>query len=347
MNKMSLRSEIYSQPENLSQLLDRFDEVESIAAEIRKRDIKYVFLAARGTSDNAGLYAKYLWAEANKLPTALAAPSLFSIYQSPPNLSNALVVGISQSGQSPDIVSVIEEGKRQGVMTLAITNDASSPLSRSSDFKIDLGAGVETAVAATKTYTAELLAIAMLSVALKNDSERIKELGRLPEFVGSVLELDANIQRMVERYRYMQQCVILGRGYNYATAYEWSLKMKELAYVLAVPYSSADFQHGPIAIVFKGFPVLAVIPKGKVFKNMYDQLVHLRKEYQVELLVVSNDHDALSLANSPINIPLDLPEWLSPIVAIVPAQLYSYHLTVAKDLDPESPRGLTKVTLTE
>ena len=344
---MGLKAEIFSQPEIIAQLLGQMGETERIAAEIRKRDIKYVFLAARGTSDNAGLYAKYLWAAANKLPIALAAPSLFSMYKSPPDLSGALVVGISQSGQSPDIVSVIEEGKRQGVMTLTITNEVNSPLSRSSEFNIDIGAGVEVAVAATKTYTAQLLAIAMLSVALNNDQKRIQELERLPGYISDLLRLDADIQTMVQRYRYMQQCVVLGRGYNYATAYEWSLKLKELAYVLAVPYSSADFQHGPIAIVSKGFPVLAVIPKGRVFKNMYDQLIRLRRDYQVELLVVSNDSTALSLANSPIELPADLPEWTSPIVAIVPAQLYSYHLTVIKDLDPESPRGLSKVTLTE
>jgi glucosamine--fructose-6-phosphate aminotransferase (isomerizing) len=269
------------------------------------------------------------------------------MYQSPPDLTDALVVGISQSGQSPDIVSVIEEGKRQGVVTLAITNAANSPLAESSDFVIDIGAGVETAVAATKTYTAQLLAIAILSVVMTKDSVRMKELKALPGHLSKVLDLDPEIQRMAERYRYMQQCVVLGRGYNYATAFEWSLKLKELAYVVAAPYSSADFQHGPIAIVSKGFPVFAVIPKGKVYKNMYDQLSYLRKEYQVELLAISNDSSALSLAHSPVELPLDLPEWLSPIVAIVPAQLFSYHLTRVKDLDTESPRGLSKVTLTE
>lgn len=344
---MSLKSEIFSQPKVLSKQLGNVDEIARVAEEIRKRKLAFVFLTARGTSDNAGLYAKYLWGAANKLPIALAAPSQFNIYKSPPRLSGSIVVGISQSGQSPDIVSVLEEGKRQGVLTLAITNDVTSPLAKAADLVIDIEAGEEKAVAATKTYTAELMIIAILSALLDNATKRLAELERVPELIRQVLELDSEIDRIVERYRYMQQCVVLGRGYNYATAFEWSLKLKELAYVAAGSYSSADFQHGPIAIVSQGFPVLAVAPQGEVHANMLAQLTYLVNEYKVELLVISNEKQTLGLAHSPIELPEKLPEWLSPIVAIVPAQLFSYHLTRAKGLDAEKPRGLMKVTKTQ
>jgi glucosamine--fructose-6-phosphate aminotransferase (isomerizing) len=344
---MSLHSEIHSQAEVLTSLIEDTAQFTSIVTEVRKRDPAYVFLAARGTSDNAGLYAKYLWGSVNQLPIALAAPSLFSIYGSPPNVNNALVVGISQSGQSPDIVSVLEGGRQQGALTLAITNDVNSPLADTADLVINISAGEEKAIAATKTYTAQLASIAMLSALLAKDSEKISELERLPALIQQVLSLDTDIGRMAERYRYMQHCVVLGRGYNYATAFEWSLKLKELAYIVAEPYSSADFQHGPIAIVSRGFPVLAVAPRGAVFEDMLGQLLKLSQEHLAELLVISNDERATSLAHSPVSLPKDLPEWLSPIITIIPAQLFSYYLACSRGLDPEQPRGLTKVTLTK
>ncbi len=344
---MSLRSEIFNQVSVIDRLLQRrMGVVQDIAAEICKRDIQFIFLAARGTSDNAGLYAKYLWGAFNQLPIALAAPSLFSIYEKPPALKNALVLGISQSGQSPDIVSVVAEGRRQGVSTMAITNDPGSPLAQEAEFVIDLDTGPEKAVAATKTYTAQLMAIAMFSVAMKGDKKRLLDLERVPVLIQQVLELDDTIERVAERYRYMQQCVVLGRGYNYSTAFEWSLKLKELAYVVAEPYSSADFQHGPMAILSHGFPVFAVVPQGAVFADMMELLSTLVRDCSVELLVVSNEGQVLELAQTPLRIPTNLPEWLSPIVCIVPAQLFSFHLTQARGFDTEKPRGLRKVTLT-
>lgn len=344
---MSLKSEIFEQPAILARLLEnQMESVQKIAKTIRAREVDFIFLAARGTSDNAGLYAKYLWGAFNRLPIALAAPSLFSIYSKPPALRNALVVGISQSGQSPDIVSVVAEGSRQGAPTLAITNDPDSPLAKAAEFVIDICAGTEEAVAATKTYTAQLLAIAMFSVALSEEDDQLKELQRVSSLVQQALALDVTIKQEAERYRYMEHCVVLGRGYNYATAFEWSLKLKELAYVVAEPYSSADFQHGPVAIVSQGFPVLAVMPGGAVFDDMLALLSDLVSKHQAELLVISDKDEALSLAHTPLHLPADLPEWISPMVSIVPAQLFCYHLTRAKGYDTEAPRRLRKVTLT-
>ncbi|HDQ71831.1 MAG TPA: SIS domain-containing protein, partial [Chloroflexi bacterium] len=214
---------------------------------------------------------------------------------------------------------------------------------------VDISAGEEKAVAATKTYTAQLMAVAMLSVAMDtNDAngERLATLENVPALLRQVLELDATIERVAERYRYMERCVVLGRGYNYATAFEWSLKLKELTYVVAEPYSSADFRHGPIAIVGQGFPVLVVAPNGAVYQDMLGLLKRLNEENEAELLLVSDRDEALDLARTSLRLPAGVPEWISPLVSIVPAQLFCYYLTRAKGYDTESPRGLSKVTLT-
>jgi glucosamine--fructose-6-phosphate aminotransferase (isomerizing) len=344
---MTLHSEIFEQPQRLAALLDyQKPIVLEIAKAIRSRDVQYAFLAARGTSDNAGRYANYLWGAHNQIPLALATPSLFTYYQSPPRLNNALVIGVSQSGQSPDIVSVLEEGRRQNCLTLAITNEPDSPLTKAADFVLDIQAGSEKAVAATKTYTTELMSIAMLSAALSNSEEHWKELASVSKWSEQTLALDPQIAQMSQRYRYMSQCVVLGRGFNYATAFEWALKLKELTYVMAEPYSSADFQHGPVAVVESGFPVLAVVPNGKVHDSMMEMLTRLRKQRDAELVVISDNADALALAQSPMRLPPQIPEWLTPLVGIIPAQLFACHLTTVKGYDTDTPRNITKVTET-
>jgi glutamine---fructose-6-phosphate transaminase (isomerizing) len=344
---MNLIAEIHQQAQVLAGLFEtQMDGVEQIARALREKPPGYVLIAARGTSDNAGRYANYVWGSLNGLPVALAAPSLFSIYQQPPRLKDALVVGISQSGQSPDIVSVLAEARRQGTRTLAIVNAPDSPLAAYADWVIDIHAGEERAVAATKTYTAQLMVIAMLAAALQADPELKKSLAQVSGWVQDILDREEQILRLAERYRYMERCVVLGRGYNYATAFEWSLKLKELCYVVAEPYSSADFLHGPIAIVEPGFPVMAVAPSGKVFDSFLSLLQQLRQKQSAEVVLISDRDQALALAQSPVKLPLGIPEWLSPLVAIVPAQIFTYSLTQVKGFSTESPRSIRKVTET-
>jgi glucosamine--fructose-6-phosphate aminotransferase (isomerizing) len=344
---MSLHSEIFEQPERLGQLLtSQRKNVEEIAAAIKRRKVQYVFLAARGTSDNAGRYANYLLGAMNRLPLALATPSLFTYYQRPPNLDGALVMAISQSGQSPDIVSVLQEGKRQGCLTLAITNEPGSPLAKEADFVLNIETGPELAVAATKTYTAELMSIAMLSAALAGDAVRWKTLEQVPGWLREALENDQSIAEGVQRFRSMLRCAVLGRGYNYSTAFEWALKLKELAYVEADPYSPADFEHGPIAIVERGYPVMAVVVEGSVAGSLLPLLRTLRKDLRADLLVVSNLHDALSMSQVGIPLSTGIPEELTPLVSIVAGQLFAYHLAIAKGHDPDKPRTIHKVTET-
>ena len=345
---MSIHDEILEQPKVIRSLLaDHRGSVERIASQLRGRGIDYVFLAARGTSDNAGRYANYLLGAHNRLALALATPSLFSCYRRPPNLKHALLIGVSQSGQSPDIVSVLQEGRRQGCPTVAITNEPESPLAKASEFVLDIQAGSEKAVAATKTYTAELMAIAMFSTALNGGQAHWAELTRVPAWMSTALKQEKAIERASHRYRYMEQTVVLGRGYNYSTAFEWALKLQEMAYVKAEPYSPADFQHGPIAMLDRGFPVLAAAPKGKVLASMLEMLRDVRGKLAAELVVISNDRRVLSLAQLPLSIPAEIPEWLTPLVGIIPAQLFAYHLTLAKGYNAEQPRSIRKVTETK
>ncbi len=344
---MSLHQEIHEQPAVIRHLLAaQSNQAARIASAIQEADPRFAFLAARGTSDNAARYANYLWGIANGLPLALATPSAFTLYQRPPRLRDALVVGISQSGRSPDIVRVVAEGRRQGNLTLAITNAPHSPLAQAAAWTLDIQAGEERSVAATKTYTAQLAAVALISASLAQSQSMQTSLARVPRWMEAMLALDETIAQQAQRYRYMEQCVVLGRGYNYATAFEWALKLKELTYIAAEPYSSADFQHGPVAIVAQGYPVLAVAPAGAVLDSMRELLRYLHFKRRAELVVISNDPEILSWAQVALPLPADIPEWLSPLVSIVAAQLFTYHLTRAKGYDTERPRGLRKVTET-
>jgi glucosamine--fructose-6-phosphate aminotransferase (isomerizing) len=341
-----LEREILEQPKVLQRLLEEErSHIEQVANAIRERAPQFIMLAARGSSDNAARYGQYLFGTANRLPVALATPSLFTLYEQPPQLDGALVLGVSQSGQSPDIVSVLEEGRRQRALTVAITNDPHSLLAEVADHTICLLTGPEQSIAATKTYTASLMAFAMLSTTLGGDANRIQALEALPNLTSEVLTAAPDIIKAAERYRYAEACVVVSRGYNYATAYEVALKLKELTYILAEPYSSADFQHGPLALVERGFPVLAIVPEGKMAKELVELLQQLG-ENGAELVVISAQEDALALAQTPLRLPAGVPEWLSPLLAVVPGQLFALGVTLAKRLDPDRPRGLRKVTLT-
>lgn len=338
--------EIHEQPQVLARLLEReHTTVKAVAAAIRQRDISLVVIAARGTSDNVGRYAQYLLGGVNGLLVALATPSLFTIYGQPPRLGNALVLGISQSGKSPDIVSVLSEARRQGALTAAITNVADSDLAQQGDFVITLGAGEERAVAATKTYTAQLAAIALLSSQLAGSVEMLAALQGTPEAVAATLTVHADMARVVQRYRYMRECVVIGRGYNYATAFEVALKLKELTYTIVEPYSSADFLHGPLAMVEGGFPVIVVAPTGAPLDELRD-FTRTLLERGAEVLVISDDTETLALAHTPLQLPRRLPEWLSPLTAVLPGQLFAMHLSQARHHLPDRPRGLHKVTET-
>jgi glutamine---fructose-6-phosphate transaminase (isomerizing) len=338
--------EIHEQPLAIARLLaNEMTAVKALAAAIRSRHVRYVVIAARGTSDNAARYAKYLLGAMNGLTVALATPSLFSLYRRPPHLADALVLGISQSGKSPDIVAVLAEARRQGALTAVLTNEPGSALAHEGDVVVNLNAGAERAVAATKTYTTELAAIALLSATVADDVALHRELNALPQAVETSLQLNAAIATAVPRYRYMERCVVIGRGYNYATAFELALKMKELTYIVVEPYSSADFQHGPLALIEHGFPVMVLAPGGVMDDEMLT-FAHTVAARQAELIVFSDQDALLTTAQTALRLPVTVPEWLSPLTTIVPGQLFAMHLAHTRGYDVDKPRGIRKVTET-
>ena len=341
-----LFQEIQEQPDVIARFAQEGQSaVEKLADAMRVADIRQIVIAARGTSDNAARYAQYLLGASNRLPVMLTTPSLFTLYQRPPRFApNTLVLGISQSGKSPDIVSVLAEGKRQGCMTSAITNSVDSPLAEQADHIVALGAGREQSIAATKTYTAQLFAVGLLSAQLAEDGERLAALQEAPSLLRQTLAMNGEVARLAERYRYMRNCVVVGRGYNYSTTFEIALKLKELTYTLVEPYSAADFLHGPVSLIEPGFPAI-VVAAGGVLASEMRSLVKQLRGLEAELLCVSSDEAVLETGRTRFPFP-HVPDWLSPLLAVVPGQLLALYLALARDFDPDRPRGLSKVTET-
>jgi len=337
--------EIRQQPDVIAKLVARErGRVEAIAAEIRAARPRFALIAARGSSDNAARYAKYLFGVQHKLMVGLAAPALYTMYRSPPEVSDALVIGVSQSGQSPDVVAVVADGTRQKALTIALTNDPDSPLARAANLCLPLGAGEEEAVAASKTYTSQLAALAMLSAALSGREERWSELERLPDAMRAALATADAARAGAVTLAGATRVAVLGRGFNFATAFEAALKLKETCYLAAEPYSWADFLHGPIAVLDRDFPVVVAAPSGAAAVDA-DEIAAALARRGAPIAMVSDRADLLARADIKLAMPA-VPEWLSPLVAIIPCQLLALAVAGAQGIDPDRPRGLAKVTRT-
>ena len=338
--------EIAEQPDVVERLLaGGRPAAEEIAARVRAAAPRFALLAARGSSDNAARYAKYLFGAHNRIAVGLAAPALHTIYGSAPDLGGALVIGISQSGQSPDVVAVVRDAAAQGAVTVALTNDVGSPLARAAGMCLPLGAGEERAVAASKTYTSQLAALAMLSTALSGDARRWAELLAIPQAMRAALGAAAEARRHAPRLAGAPRIVVLGRGFNFATAFEAALKLKETCYTAAEAYSWADFLHGPIALLEPGFPVLVAAPAGVAATDVA-AIADTLHERGALVSVISDDDALLARADLPLPLGATVPEWLSPLTAVIPAQLLALATAEAQGGDPDRPRGLAKVTLT-
>jgi glucosamine--fructose-6-phosphate aminotransferase (isomerizing) len=337
--------EIREQPEALQRLLDtELQRVSALAEAARTREVSLLFLAARGTSDNAAVYAKYLSEILAGIPAALAAPSVFTLYEARVRLKDALVLGISQSGRAADAIEVLQEAREGGQLTACITNFADSPMAQAVEHPLCCHAGEERSLPATKTYTTSLALVYALIAGLAGRPELLDDLRRVPEWVAEALKLEGRLAEVAQRYRYMDECVVLARGLNQCSALETALKLSETSYLRAHPYSAADFLHGPIAIVGDGYPCLLFAPRGKGAAMMHELLGDL-KTRNAETLVLSDDPELLGQATTPLPMP-ECPELLSPLVGIVVAQLFAYHVARVKGRDPDNPRGLHKVTHT-
>jgi len=344
---LHIQEEIAEQPAVMERLLrDGMPVAEKIASAVRAFDPAFVLIAARGTSDNAARYAQYIMGVYAGLSVALATPSIHTLYEHAPRLSKALVIGVSQSGQSEDVRRVLRDGRDQGALTVALTNAPESPLAHEAQFHLPLMAGPEISVAATKSYTAELMGLAMLVAALTDNAELRSTLTKAPMFAQETLDRASDIEGWAQRYRYMDKFATIGRGYNYCTAFEISLKIKELCYITGVEYSEADFLHGPIALVQAGFPVLTIAPAGKTLSRLVNLLAQL-KERKAERLVITNSTEAEALGHKVMRIPSGIPEWITPLFTVIPGQTLAMHLALAMGHTVDAPTGLHKVTVTE
>lgn len=341
-------TEIREQPEAIARLLD--EEMKRVGGIVMRRGgalPKFVCIAARGTSDHAAVYMKYLFETLCGVPVALAAPSVITAYGGSLRAEGGLFVGISQSGEAADVLAVIEDAKRNGGDTLALTNVADSPLATMAAEVIPLHAGPETAVAATKTYMNSLAAALLLVVTLKGDDALRTALASLPELVAEAIRGEKAIREQAEQFKAMEECCVLGRGYDLANAHELSLKLRETCYMRAQPFATPDFVHGPIAVVEEGYPVFFFANEGAVLRSVMEVMAKV-EALKAKTVVIGNAGEPLDRAGTafPVNRGADVPEPLSPLPAIAAGQILSCALSVMKGVDPDQPRGLNKVTIT-
>jgi glucosamine--fructose-6-phosphate aminotransferase (isomerizing) len=340
-----LEAELREQPAALERLLDRQgDRAREIAGIFGRDDVKYVLIASRGSSGNAARYAQYLMGRAHRVPVMFATPSLYTIYEQPPRLEGAVVVGISQSGASPDVASVLAEARRQGRPTVALTNAPDSPLAREADSVLLLEAGDERAVAATKTYLNSLGAIAMLFAAADGPVAEA-ELARMPSVLEEQIELSISTAPALDEYADVVGATVVARGVNYGTAFEIALKIRELSGLVVEAYSPADLMHGPIAAIREGWPVIVVAPTGPARPSV-EGLVLPLLERGARIIAVSDVAAVLRRAQTRLPLVARVPEWLSALTAVIPGQLTALRLAQLRGLDIDSPAGLNKVTLT-
>ncbi|MEU0509170.1 SIS domain-containing protein [Amycolatopsis sp. NPDC006125] len=334
-----MAAEIAEQPAVLGALVARRGEIADVAAAISRRPPRFALLAARGSSDHAALYAKYLIEVLLGLPAGLVSPSTVTLYGARPDLRDVLLVSVSQSGGSPDLLEFTQTARKQGALTVAVTNTPASPLGGAAELAVDIGAGTETAVAATKTYSATLLALYLLIDAVRGgDSSAAAEIEPLAR---QALEVD--VKRAVDRYRFVDRIITTGRGYSYATALESALKLAETSYLAARAYSGADLLHGPVAAVDEETAVLAITGAGRGGAALRDVLTAVA-ERGADVLALGSSAGEVPAA---VRIPVpSVAEELAPVLEVLPVQRIALGLALARGFDPDRPRGLNKVTRT-
>ncbi|MGP3969576.1 SIS domain-containing protein [Streptomyces sp. 6N223] len=337
--------EMAEQPEVLRRLLDEgASPIREVAGRIAARRPRFVLLTARGTSDNAALYAKYLLEILLGLPCGLTSMSTTTAYGARPDLTDCLVIAVSQSGGSPDLVASTTAAREAGAITLAVTNNADSPLAAAGEYHVDVLAGPERALPATKTYTAELLALYLLVEGLRSNGPA-PAAARLPELAARILAREEEVRTLAGRYRFAERMVITSRGYGYPTAKEAALKLMETSYIPALSYSGADLLHGPLAMVDNVSPVIAIVTDGRGGEALRPVLDRLR-DRGADLVVIGPPLQA-EAASAGFALPTEgVPEELQPILEILPLQRLAYEITLARGQDPDAPRALAKVTRT-
>lgn len=339
-----MSSEMAEQPEVLRRILERgAPKIHEVASAIAERSPRFVLLAARGTSDNAALYAKYLLEIRLGLPCGLTSMSTTTAYGARPALHDVLVITVSQSGSSPDLVASAQAARAAGAITLAVTNNPDSALAAVCEFHIDVLAGPEKALPATKTYTASLLSLYLLVEGLRGEAGEAARI--LPDLAAEVLARGEEVRQLASRYRFAGRMVITSRGYGYPTAKEAALKLMETSYIPALSYSGADLLHGPLAMVDNISPVIAVVTDGRGGEALQPVLDRLRGR-GADLVVVGPAPQVAAASAGFVLPTAGVPEELQPVLEILPLQMLAYEVTIARGQDPDAPRALAKVTET-
>src|SRR6185436_9753301 len=314
--------EIAEQPAALERTIaEERAKIAKLGNLLKARDIHLIVLVARGSSDNAALFGRYLLEITTGIPVSLSAPSVYTIYNAELRLDHALVVGVSQSGEGEDINHVLESARRSGAYTIGITNEPGSSMTRLVDETLLTHGGRERSVAATKTFTGQMLLFYMLAAELARNALPFSY-EAIPEFVTGALEQKPAISELVERYVFMENCVVVGRGLAYANAYELALKLMETCYVVAERFSSADFLHGPLAMVERHFPVILFAPPGAMLQDVKNLIARLR-ELHADTLGITSDLSAAGDCTRAIIMPKNIDEFVAPIPYIIPGQLFA------------------------
>jgi glutamine---fructose-6-phosphate transaminase (isomerizing) len=337
-----MATEIASQPAVFESIVARRAELAAVAERLAEHRPRFALLAARGSSDHAALYTKYLIEVLLDLPAGLVSPSTTTLYGAEPDLSDVLYVTISQSGGSPDLVEATRVARDRGALTVAVTNTPGSPLAEAAEHEVDIGAGEELAVAATKTYTATLLTTYLLVDAARGGAGTAA--ANLGELAARTLDESAGaVSAAAARYRDVERVVTTGRGYSSATAAEAALKLAETSYLGARAYSGADLLHGPVAAIDAGTGVVAVTSRGHGGTAMRDVVAAVAERGAHVLAVGSAAAEMPAAARIPVP---ETAEEVAPILEVLPLQRLALELALARGGDPDAPRGLSKVTRT-
>ena len=340
-----MRTEIIQQPDAITATLAAgTDKIRALADHLRKDGVNHVLLVARGTSDNAAMYGRYVFSVISHKITTMMPPSLLTVYDVPFDFRNTFVLGISQSGESVSVLEFLDEARKRGAITCGLTNTANSPIRSVVDHLLVTYAREETSVPATKTYTTALAVLHQLATLWAGDLARARQIYDVHKWMQAVLEQESVVSQHAERYRYMDSCSVMARGLNFFSALETALKIAQCAQVVPTPYSGADFLHGPVASIAPGFPCFIFAPNGKSLQSMAELLSTLL-ERDAETFVIANNAHLLDDATISVRTP-DMPEELAPLVEVLVGQLLALHMSLHKGIDPDAPPGVAKVTLT-
>lgn len=339
--------EILEQPKAIKRVIENNMEVSrDIKMKLKSRDIRFILFCARGSSDNACTFGKYFLEMTTGIPSGLVAPSLFSSYKAKFNLKNVLIFGVTQSGETPEILRVLDMAKKYGAYTVGITNNPRSTISKIAEDLVCLYAGEEKAVPATKTYTAQLSTFYLLGWSFVDNSEWIEKfIDVVPSTIQLIIQkYKSFIEEIAKTFKFVNSMIVLGRGLNYATALETSLKLKETCYIKSEALSASDFLHGPIAIMREKIPVLVYLPKDPVYEHIKGVVERLKKEFDADMIIVSENNEIKNYTKNLLKVP-KLDYVFTPIVYIVLGQMLAYYTSITKGINPDSPKGLKKITV--